>query len=124
MTLSKIRLINLALCVLGAAIVAAFAGSISWANGVFAVWTALPVLIAFPVAIVSAKMPQQLACLLVTTISFLFGIVSVSALSHSTDAFTPFVAWAMPAWHIGGAIIVLIVATVVATFLQVRVAKV
>ena len=121
MSLSKIRLLNLALCLLGAAVIAAYAARISWASGMFAAWAALPVLIVFPVAVVSAKMPQQLACLFVTTLSFLFGLLNVHQIMHSSDAFTPLAAWAMPAVHIFGAFFMLVVATGAATFLKVRV---
>lgn len=115
---ASLRRVNFAACGVTAAIIGWLALSPAWLGATFAAWSALPLLAGVPAAIAAAQRGQQLAVSTVTTISFIAGLAAVHEVSRSVDPFTRMAAWALPAFHLAGAIVLLGLALLAVTYLR------
>lgn len=114
----SLRRVNLAACGVTAAIIGWLALSPAWLGATFAAWSALPLLVGVPAAIAAAQHGQQLAVATVTAVSFIAGLAAVHEVSGSVDPFTRMAAWALPAFHLAGAIVLLGLALAAVTYLR------
>jgi len=120
MRVNSIRRANLIACCVAATAVGWLASALPWAGSLFALWSALPLLVGVPVAITASSKSQQIASSCVTALSLCVGLYLTQSLSRSVDAFTPLVAWALPAMHLVGVIALLTAVLTMVTFLKPR----
>lgn len=115
-----LRRLNLMACFAAAVVIGWLAAGPAWSGGLFACWSALPLLVGVPVALTASQKPQQLAIASATALSFAVGLVEVRELSHSANAFTPLVAWALPGAHLAGSLALLAILVSAASWLKLR----
>ena len=118
--LLRLRRFNLIACCIGAAVIGRIAAGPSWAGTLFALWSAMPLLIGVPVALTASKSSQQWAIAGVTALSFGAGLLVVHELSRGVGAFTPLVAWMLPGFHLAGTLSVLTIALTATIWLRWR----
>ena len=96
----KLRLINICLSLIGAAIVSFCAAQLPWATPLLMLWTVLPLIAVLPVVLLADKPWQQAGCILLNLASTLLASSVALSLSNHPDAFVLYQAWLFPAVHL------------------------
>lgn len=105
----KLRLINICLSLIGAAIVSFFTAKLACATPMLILWTVLPLIAVLPVVLLADKPWQQAGCmLLILASTFVASSVGLS-LSMHPDAFGFYQAWIFPAVHLAVVIAALLI---------------